>query len=62
MTKKNYTPFSQHHKRTPEDATEPGKKIPEDSIVCCDMCGTPLCEECGTTDYIQTVPNSRNQK
>lgn len=39
----------QHHKRTPEDATKPGKEIPEDSIVCCDMCGAPLREECGTT-------------
>ena len=25
-----------------------GKEIPEDHIVYCDMCGAPLCEECGT--------------
>jgi predicted amidophosphoribosyltransferase len=24
-----------------------GKEIPEDHIVYCDMCGAPLCEECG---------------
>ena len=25
-----------------------GKKISEDNIVYCVMCGAPLCEECGT--------------
>jgi predicted amidophosphoribosyltransferase len=24
-----------------------GKEIPKDSVICCDMCGAPLCEECG---------------
>lgn len=24
-----------------------GKIIPEDGVVNCDMCGNPLCEECG---------------
>jgi len=24
-----------------------GKEIPEDSVAYCDMCGAPLCEECG---------------
>jgi NAD-dependent SIR2 family protein deacetylase len=27
--------------------TDCGKEIPEDSVVDCDMCGAPLCEECG---------------
>ena len=26
-----------------------GKEIPEDHDLCYDMCGTPLCEACGTT-------------
>jgi uncharacterized Zn finger protein (UPF0148 family) len=24
-----------------------GKEIPENGIIHCDMCGAPLCEECG---------------
>ncbi len=24
-----------------------GKDVSEDSVVYCDMCGAPLCEECG---------------
>ena len=31
-----------------------GKEIPEDHIVYCDMCGAPLCEECGTTGLCST--------
>ena len=26
-----------------------GKEIPEDETVYCDMCGVPLCKECGAT-------------
>jgi len=26
-----------------------GKEISEDTDLCCDMCGTPLCKECETT-------------
>ncbi len=31
-----------------------GKETSEDSVVCCDMCGAPLCEECGTTGLCST--------
>jgi len=31
-----------------------GKEIPEDNIVSCDMCGTPLCEGCQTTGLCST--------
>jgi len=26
-----------------------GKEIPEEHVVCCDICGAPLCEQCGAT-------------
>jgi len=26
-----------------------GKGLPEEHVIYCDMCGAPLCEECGTT-------------
>jgi len=26
-----------------------GKEMPKDKAVYCDMCGAPLCKECGTT-------------
>jgi predicted amidophosphoribosyltransferase len=26
-----------------------GKEIPEDEAVYCDVCGAPLCKECGAT-------------
>ena len=31
-----------------------GKEIPEDHDLYCDMCGVPLCEECGTTGLCST--------
>ena len=31
-----------------------GKETSEDHIVSCDLCGTPLCEECGTTGLCST--------
>jgi len=31
-----------------------GKETSEDSVVYCDMCGAPLCEECGTTGLCLT--------
>jgi hypothetical protein len=30
------------------------EKIPKDSIVYYDMCGAPLCEECGTSGLCST--------
>ena len=30
------------------------KEIPEDHDLSCDMCGVPLCEECGTTGLCST--------
>ena len=29
--------------------TDCGKEIPEGETVYCDMCGAPLCQECGAT-------------
>jgi len=34
--------------------TDCGKQISEDHIVYCDICGAPLCEECGTTGLCST--------
>jgi uncharacterized Zn finger protein (UPF0148 family) len=34
--------------------TDCEKQIPEDHITHCDMCGAPLCEECGTTGLCST--------
>jgi uncharacterized Zn finger protein (UPF0148 family) len=34
--------------------TDCGKQISEDHVTHCDMCGTPLCEECGTTGLCST--------
>ena len=34
--------------------TDCGKKIPEGHDLSCDMFGTPLCEECGTTGLCST--------
>jgi len=31
-----------------------GKETPEDSVVYCDMCGAPLCEECGNSGLCST--------
>jgi len=31
-----------------------GKETPEDSVVYCDMCGAPLCEECGSLGMCST--------
>jgi len=31
-----------------------GKEISEDEAVYCDMCGAPVCEECGTTGLCST--------
>lgn len=31
-----------------------GKEIPEDHDSCCDQCGAPLCEECGTLGLCST--------
>ena len=31
-----------------------GTEIPEDSVVCCDMWGAPLCEECGNLGLCST--------
>ena len=30
------------------------KEIPKDSVVYCDMCGAPLCEECGNLGFCST--------
>ena len=34
--------------------TDCGKQISEDPVASCDMCGVPLCEECGTTGLCST--------
>jgi len=34
--------------------TDCGKQISEDQVTHCDMCGAPLCEECGTTGLCST--------
>jgi len=34
--------------------TDCGKQISKDPVTHCDMCGAPLCEECGTTELCST--------
>jgi hypothetical protein len=34
--------------------TDCGKQISEDHVTHCDMCGAPLCEECGTNGLCST--------
>ena len=34
--------------------TDCGKQISEDHVTYCDMCGAPLCEECGSLGLCST--------
>jgi len=36
------------------ECTDCGKQIPEDHVVSCDMCGVPLCAECGNLGLYST--------
>jgi len=36
------------------DCADCGREVSEDIAIACDMCGSPLCEECRTTGLCST--------